>query len=331
VDRAPSLDDLRAHRLHLLAAWRWRRLGRPVPAELVDEERFGATFAMAVQSVLERARSAVEGPIVVCKGPVLAALYPDPALRHFRDLDLLVPDADAAQAALLGAGFQPVANDDSYYAGRHHLRPLVWPRLPLVVEVHRRPQWPTWSQPPSTEEVIAAAEPADVGVEGVLAPVPAQHALLVAAHSWAESPLRRALDLVDVAALVSGVDRSQVRQLAREWDINGVWDTTTAAMDALLYEGRVPLSMKLWARDLHGVRDRTVIENHFRRVVGSFWALPPHRAARVAFGRVLDAMRPEVGESWRQKLSRSALALRHPFTRLSDHHSDLERVKDRAQ
>ena len=300
-----------------------------MPVGLVDEERVSAIFAMAAQIVLEKARSAIEGPLVVFKGPVLAGLYPDPVLRPFRDVDLLVRDADAAQAALLGAGFEPIGNEDEYYSTRHHLRPLRWPKLPLVVEVHRRPQWPTWSRPPSAEEIIGGAEPADVGVPGLLAPAPAHHALLVAAHSWSEVPLRRALDLVDVAALSNGLDRSALRELAREWDLQGVWDTTMTASDAVLFGARTPLSLRLWARDLRDVRDRSVIENHVRYVASSFWALPAPRAAGAAGRRLLRAMRPEAGETWREKLSRARLALRNASTRLSEHNSDLERRKDR--
>ena len=331
VDRAPSLEDLRAHRLQLLAARRWRALGQPVPVSLCDEERVSAIFGMAAQIVLEKARSAIEGPVVVFKGPVLAGLYPDPVLRPFRDLDLLVRDAETAQAALLAAGFVPIGNEDEYYLERHHLRPLRWPKLPLVVEVHRRPEWPKWSRPPSAEEIIGGSEPADVGVPGLLAPSRVHHALLVAAHSWSEVPLRRALDLVDVSALSQGLDPEEIRQLATEWDVRGVWDTTKAAADALLFDGPTPLSLKLWARDLRDVRDRTVFANHVRHVASSFWGLPLPRAIPVAGRRVLRAARPEAGETWRGKSSRAGLALKNAFTRLSEHNSELERREDRSR
>ena len=38
VDRAPSLEDLRHHRMHLVAARHWRLSGRPVPTALAEEE-----------------------------------------------------------------------------------------------------------------------------------------------------------------------------------------------------------------------------------------------------------------------------------------------------
>lgn len=325
VDRQPRLRDLRAHRLQLLAARRWRAAGRPVPSDLVDEERVAAIFTMAAQIVLEKARSAYDGPMMLLKGPVVAALYPDPALRPFRDIDILVPDADEAQHALIAAGFAPVGNVDSYYADRHHLRPLSWPGLPLVIEVHRRPEWPKWSRPPAPDELFADATPASVGVDGVLAPRQAHHALIVAAHSWSEVPLRRALDLIDVTALSVDLDRDELSELARRWDLAGVWGTIVATSDAVLFDAPTPLCMGLWARDLRNMRDRTVIENHLRFVASSFWALPPGRAARVSGRRIMTAMRPDAGESWRQKLGRTGLALRNAFSRLSEHNQSLER------
>ena len=39
IDRTPDVTALRANRLHLLAARRWRELGRPIPPDLEDAER----------------------------------------------------------------------------------------------------------------------------------------------------------------------------------------------------------------------------------------------------------------------------------------------------
>src|SRR5688500_6161934 len=90
IDRSPQLADLRAPGLQLLAARRWRSLGRPVPADLVTEELRAALRSPAARTLLERIRSTCEGPIILIKGPAVAAYYPDPALRPFQDLDVLV-------------------------------------------------------------------------------------------------------------------------------------------------------------------------------------------------------------------------------------------------
>jgi hypothetical protein len=153
----------------------------------------------------------------------------------------------------------------------------------------------------------------------VLAPDPYHHALVVAAHSWADVPLRRALDVIDVAALAVDLERTELRNLARSWDIEGVWETTRKIAEALLYAGPIPVSIRIWARDLPHVRDRTVLENHVRRLASSFWALPLHRALGFAVRRLGRTLRPADGESWRQKLRRARMALRDAFTRLSEH------------
>jgi hypothetical protein len=288
------------------------------------EVRTSGLFTLLAPMILERARAAYDGPMALMKGLEVAALYPDPALRPFHDVDLLVADAAEAHRALISAGFQPVAKPDAYYADLHHLRPLCWPALPLVVEIHKRPEWPTWTAPPATEELLSAAIPASAGVDGLQTLAPSHHALVLAAHSWTEAPLRRALDLVDVAAVSAGQDRDELGRLARRWDIGGVWDAMIAAADALLFEAPTPWAMRLWARDLLYVRDRTVLENHVRRVVSSFWALPPRRALRASAHALVREVRPAPGESRGAKLARARRAIANPFAPLSEHNHALE-------
>jgi hypothetical protein len=318
VDRARQLNDLRAHRLELLAARRWRAVGKPVPPELIDQERRSAMLALAAPIVLRKIREAYDREIVLMKGLAVAALYPDPATRPFRDLDLLVEDAERAQEALIAAGFEAVGHDDLYYSKRHHLRPLRWPGLPLLVEVHRRPEWP-WSSPPAASEILAASIPASVGVEGIRIPDPARHALIVAAHAWSEAPLRRLLDLVDVLALAHQANRQDLQRLAARWEIEGIWYATATAGEATLLARPAPWSLRTWARDIRDVRDRTVFENHVRRLVGPFWALPRQRAVRVAARAIVDEIRPARGERWSAKLARAWRALRNASIPLAQH------------
>src|SRR5918999_6237008 len=83
IDRSPGLHDLRAHGLHLLAARRRRAQGVPMPAELAAEERVAADVSLMGRPLLERGVPAVEGPILVVKGPEGAHRYPSPHLRPF--------------------------------------------------------------------------------------------------------------------------------------------------------------------------------------------------------------------------------------------------------
>ena len=76
IDRAPSLEALRAHRLQLLAASLWRSRGRPLPSGLREEERRATMTALAAAAVLRRVRAAYEGRLMLMKGPEVAASYP---------------------------------------------------------------------------------------------------------------------------------------------------------------------------------------------------------------------------------------------------------------
>jgi hypothetical protein len=320
LDRAPSLDDLGAHGLQLLAARRWRERGREVPPRLAMDELVAAQRTADARVVLEAARGAYEGSLVVLKGPEIAARYPERALRPSSDLDLLADDAEAAQRALIAAGFEPVGEfPDHYYEGLHHLRPLALDRRIVAVEVHRRPNWVDWAQPPGATELIAAAGPGDSGVEGVLALPPAHHALVVAAHSWGERPLRRVLDLLDVAVLAADADRHEIEAIASRWGLARLWRTTIAAADALFLGAPESRAMRTWARELRDVRSRTVLEDHTRRWVSPFWALPAHRALAAAATALLDEVRPVPGESWGGKLTRTREALLHPGRSTAEH------------
>jgi putative nucleotidyltransferase-like protein len=310
IDRAPRLSDLRVHGLHLLAA---RRL-RAVPPELAAEQRLNVFNTLSAQLVLERARATCDQPLVVMKGPELARRYPDAALRPLHDVDVLAADPPRAQRALIAAGFRP-AGDPRRYADIHHLQPLRWKGLPLVIEVHARPKWVDGLEPPPVAELMACETLS-----------PEQHALLVAAHSWAHAPLGRLLHLVDVAALMQDADRAATEALARRWGVERVWRATRGAAEAVLGDGRATWPLRLWAANLRTARERTVLESHLQRWIGAFWALPPDRAAGAMAAALHAELRPGRGESPRTKARRAARAWRDAFARLSDHERTLDRL-----
>ena len=174
--------------------------GETVPDQLVREERAARAAALVLPALLARVREAYDGPLLILKGPELTRVYPDGA-RRLGDLDLLAGDPEAAQEALLAGGFQEkplVVHPD--YSLHHHLHPLVWPDIPLPVEIHRRVAWPRGLASPSNTELFAAALPAGFGMEGILTPDPRQHAVLLASHSWREVPLQKLRAFVDVLA-----------------------------------------------------------------------------------------------------------------------------------
>jgi hypothetical protein len=324
IDSTASLDDLAAHRLHLLALHRRREQGAPVPPELAASGRAAAAATLLVPHVLRRVREAYDGPILLMKGAAVATYYPDPALRPFRDLDILVDDATRAQRSLIEAGFEPVGEDgDDYFARLHHLRPVMHPALPLLIEVHRRPEWPKWCSPPRKDALLASGVDGTLGVRGIMVPPPAEHALLLAGHSWSTAPLRRLLDLVDVAALTDGLPREEVDALAAEWGVEGLWSMVARAVDVILL-GRDD-ALPRWARNVTAVRERTVLENHVARIVSPFSIFPAGRACTMAARALAEELRPADGETRRAKSGRALRALPNALAAVSDHDAEARR------
>ena len=321
VDGTDDPAALRAHGLHLLAARRWRALGRPIPPALLADERAAAIAALAAPALLARVRATLDGPLLLLKGPEVAARYPDPALRPSGDVDLLVPDAAGAERALRAAGFAP--GEGTGAAARHqHQPPLRWPTSPLSVEVHHTVPGPPWASPPPTDALLAAAVPASVGVDGILTLPPAHHALLLAAHAWRHyGPRPRLRDLVDVAIMAEGRDPAELAGLARAWGLHRVWAATARSIDALMGapspDGRGRRRGR-WAGVVE--RERTVAEEHLVRWAGGLWAPRPLAIPGAVAATVGEDVLPWPGEPWPAKLARLGRAARNAFAPVSRHH-----------
>ena len=300
--------ELAVHHLEPLGARRLREAGLAVPLELARAERTGALLSLLAPALLARVREACDGPLLVLKGPETAAYYPDPALRAYRDLDVVVPDPARTQRQLVAAGFTE-SGDPGLFAGGPHERPLHPGDLPLFVEVHHEPNWPRGLKAPSADELLADAVPARFGLDEVYALRPAQHALVLAAHGWAHGPLRRLRDLVDVAAVAQAADEAELRALAERWRVERLWRSVRELSDAVFDGGRLRGSARLWAGNLAEVRERTVFESHLGRWLSGFAALPPGRAVAELAWQVAADVRPKRGETWSTKLRRTRRAL----------------------
>jgi hypothetical protein len=316
--RAPRAEDLRVHRLHLIAARARHRAGEPVSDALRAEARLAAASALAVPVLLSRVRAACDGPIVLMKGPEVGARYPDPALRPCKDLDLLVENPIGVQRALRAAGFVPTGTPH-LYEGIHHLRPLFLPGLPVTIEVHARAKWPDHMTAPPAAELIEAAVPGALDVPGVLTLPVAHHAVVLAAHAWAHEALACAGRLIDVSVMALEGDPAEADAIARRWGCRRLWRTTRRAAAALVEGEPSPLAMRLWARHLSDARERTVIEGHMTRTAGELWGLPPARAARSAMTALAGSAGREPGEPWAQKLGRTRAAIGDAFLPKSEH------------
>ncbi len=318
LERAPSLDALRLHRVELLEARRRRAAGIEVGHALMAEETQAIADDLAAVPLLARVREAWDGPLVLVKGPELALDYPGPRLRRFGDLDLLTDDAQAAQASLIAAGFQEVY-DPEVYADIHHLRPLWWPGLPLVVELHTRPNWPRGFVATPVGELLAAAVPSRLGVPGVGTLPPAHHAVLLAAHAWSHQPLGRLGNLIDVAVALQRCEAAEAAAVARRWGGARLWGTTHAAIRALLHGDRRSAGAAIWARHLSGVRERTVFEWHLHNLLAPAWGLPRRRVPGALARAVASDLAPEGGEPLRRKLGRARMAVTDAGVARSEH------------
>jgi hypothetical protein len=254
------------------------------------------------------------------KGPEVAEHYEHPLGRRYRDLDLLVPDSDAAWHSLVAAGFEPTG-DPALYIGIHHLRPLVLPQLPLVLEVHHEPKWIDGVRPP-TQELLETAVPSATGIRGLQALEPARHAVALAVHAWAHVPLGQLGRLVDVAAVAQGVEREELSSIARRWDVERLWASTEAVLDWLFHGARRPVASHIWARHLATALERTVLERHLQNWLAPFGAAPPRQAAAMTRRWLSEQLSPGPAETRRDQLQRSLTSISHAFKRVSEHDED---------
>jgi hypothetical protein len=323
-----SLDVLRVHRVELLEARRRRAAGLPLEPDVIADETRVAVNEMAVPGLLARVRASYDGPLVLMKGPEVALDYGAKGVRSFGDLDFLTDDAEAAQAALIAAGFQEVF-EPGIYEDIHHLRPLWWPGLPLVIELHMEANWPKDIPGPSAEELLAAAVPSRLGVPGISTLPPEQHTLVLAAHAWEHQPLGRLGNLLDVAVMLRRSDEAEIMRLARRWGCSRMWRTTRAAI-RVVTEGGHSTAVTLWARHLYDVRERTVFEWHVKDLLAPVWGLPPRAAARAVRHELRNTLGPKGGESWRSKLSRTARAFQRAGVARSQHNLALDANTEEA-
>jgi hypothetical protein len=323
IDRLDA-EEVAQHGLGPLGARRFRQRGLAVPDELAREDRAARTANLIAPILLARAREAYDGRLLLLKGPELSIRYPDRA-RRFGDLDLLPEDADAAQAALLTAGFRlqdrdwPPEGYDEVRRPHYHLHPLEWPGLGLRVEIHRHVKWPEALEPPPNEAFFEAASAASVGVDGLLAPHPDHHAILLASHSWGEVPMRRIRELVDVLAFVEDGRRDDLARLARHWRFERAWAATLGVADWILNGEPEPTFVRYWARYLRHLREPTVVEMHLQEWLSPFWLTAPRVATRQALGAVAKDFRPWPDQTWADKRRQMTRALLHPLSPKSAH------------
>jgi hypothetical protein len=285
VDRHPDRDALRRHGLLPLAVAHWRQTGRAVSREL-EAERVAATARLIeAERLVVRLASSFQGPFLVFKGPEVGALYPDPTERVLRDVDVLVRDADRVHDELLGADWreQTGAAVLRWYDDIHQTHPLVLPGMSIALELHRRPNWPTWGVPPALDELFEAAQRSVTDVDGALAPSTEHHALLVLAHSWWHQPFERLSQLIDFALLLGLSDAAVLRSTARRWKVEKLLDLAIRTVDSvLLSRGEDPLVIRWCAPHLRRLGSVSPARQQINRYAASLFVARPADAARAA-------------------------------------------------
>lgn len=188
-------EAVRYHRLSAFAAEAMQGERLVVPAPEARRIRDEAAMRGLLSRSLAAELAAIEPLLtegcshrpLVLKGPAAARLYPDPALRPFADLDLLLPRdrLEAGAAALAPRGFEPLVEFAPGFGetlGHDlHLRRLVG-RRSIDVELHWRVGDDDLGRGLSHERLRDGARPFAVAGAECMAPAPESELLALAMH-----------------------------------------------------------------------------------------------------------------------------------------------------
>ena len=194
------------------------RLQRQLDAEAIR--------AVQLEGELIRLAPALEHlGAVVLKGPVLAhAAYPDPLLRPFTDLDVLVPGDRVAHAISVFATYgyertqpEPVPGYDA------RVGKAVTLRHPggVVIDLHRTLAAGNAGEGIDVHELLAARRQIAIGAHTVPAPSWEAHLVECTLHAVVGDGLARPLSLRDIAEVVHhpSLDPGAAAELALRWQV----------------------------------------------------------------------------------------------------------------
>ena len=200
-----------------------------------------ATQAVWLEGELMRLAPLLDGfPVVVLKGPVLAhAAYPDPLLRPFTDLDLLIPGPRLEEfvVALATFGYRRARPEPApgFDARVGKAITLTHPGG-VVIDLHRNLVSGAKAASIEVDEIVADRVTVAVGSMAVPAPSWEAHLIECALHAVIGDGLARALSLRDVAqvALDPRLDVDAAIALAARWQVSdALADGLRAATDGL--------------------------------------------------------------------------------------------------
>jgi hypothetical protein len=217
------IDLARRHAVSPLLFWRLRE--RQIPEAGLLEELHREYYAAAVRGmVVGRHLAQVLGtlaaagvPALVLKGSAAAAFYPDPALRPYGDLDILVSQDQVhqAEAALNRLGYARLRPKEWKLAYGYDL-PLMSRDGRPAVEIHWRLGYPEAAGHLPAEEVWARAVPWMVDGQEALRLEAVDAALHLCAHALVKHRSRLGIrPLCDLALIADGWGQPEWRALAQ--------------------------------------------------------------------------------------------------------------------
>jgi len=208
------------HKVAPLLFWRLSQgrkrwgLETRVPVDVWDrlQEDFYAAAGRALLAEWQlaevlRAMAAAGVPAIVIKGAAIAAFYPDPALRSYSDLDILVPEAqlDVAETALNELGYRCFRWKDWWLAHFHHLPTMVSDDGRFAVELHWRVDHEEALGRLPAEDLWARAVPWTVSGQPALRLETVDTALHLCRHAAVQHRAKQGLGpLCDLAQVTTG-------------------------------------------------------------------------------------------------------------------------------
>lgn len=249
----------------------------------IDNQRRTVDLLNQLEAVVV-AFAAANIAVVALKGAALQvlAVFPDPACRTMRDLDLLVrvEDAERAEQILHTMGYSEPIPDADWTEGPwyHHRRPLRDPRRFGSVELHTRPVDTAWS------EVLPVALLWDEAVQyqwrGHTVLVPPSHLLVVHAlvHGFEANEhrrhfqfdLRMALDIRRIGPL----SHAETKQVQRCLDSGGLSELVSLH-DTLVHHffdgvvSRSSIRSRTWLKTALFLETRPAVRIRFMQAINA--------------------------------------------------------------
>ena len=222
--------------------------------------------------LLERIRELHDGPCCSSRGPMSrgSTRVPRAASAIWISCSTM---RRMVHETLVANGFVEVEDPDfEFTPEHHHLQPLRWPALPLLVGVHKASNWPvSVSRPPTVAEIREASVPSALGLDEVRDALAAPSDPDPGRACMEPRPAAHAADPIDVAAVAAPLDERELELTAKRWGIGRIWRTTSDAIDGLFYGGRETAPLRTWARHLEGVRKQSILESHVARLLHPYW------------------------------------------------------------